>query len=109
MFWVCKRTVSMRSFFKAPQTKMLKLMDKKNIANFTLINFLYLTYATRPFKMDLYYPLSVGRGFTGENMVSGHSTCVEYLRSVGGTISLSSLSFRGKGLPYVVMRSISLL
>ena len=35
--------------------------------------------------------------------------CEEYLRSVGGTISLSSLSFKGKGLPYVVMRSISLL
>ena len=35
--------------------------------------------------------------------------CEEYLRSVGGIISLSSPSFRGKGLPYVVMRSISLL
>ena len=36
--------------------------------------------------------------------------CVKnYLRSVGGTISLSSLSFKGKGLPYIVMRSISLL
>ena len=33
--------------------------------------------------------------------------CQEYLRSVGGTISLSSLSFRGKGLPYVTMRSTS--
>ena len=72
----------MRSSFKAPQTKMLKLMDKKNIANLTLINFLYLTYATRPFMMDLYYLLSVGKGFTGENMVSGHSTCVEPCQSV---------------------------
>ena len=35
--------------------------------------------------------------------------CEEYLRSVGGTISLSSLSFKGKGLPYVVMRSVSML
>ena len=49
--------------------------------------------------------------------MSGHFTqvllyakmCEEYLRSVGGTFSLSSLSFRGKGLPYIVMRSISLL
>ena len=49
--------------------------------------------------------------------LSGHFTqvlmyakmCEEYLRSVGGTISVSSLSFKGKGLPYIVMRSINLL
>ena len=67
------------------------------------------------FRPSLSYNLSLRSLFY--LFLSGHFTqvllyakmCEEYLRSVGGTISVSSLSFKGKGLPYVVMRSISLL
>ena len=55
---------------------------------------------------SLFYLLLSGR-FT--QVLLYVKMCEEYLRSVGRTISLSSLSFKGKGLPYVVMRSKSLL
>ena len=57
------------------------------------------------FRPSLSYHLSLRSLF--DLFLSGRFTQVllyakmreEYLRSVGGTISLSSLSFRGKGLP----------
>ena len=69
--------------------------------------YLYVTFIKQPFVIKIFV-LSIFEWpfFTGLLYVK---MCEEYLRSVGGTISLSSLSFRGKGLPYVVMRSISLL
>ena len=44
----------------------------------------------------LFYPFLSGR-FTQVLLYA--KMCEEYLSSVGGTISLSSLFFRGKGLP----------
>ena len=66
-----------------------------------------LTFIKLPFFIKVFVLSTLSGHFTQVLLYA--KMCEKYLRSVGGIISLSSPSFKGKGLPYVTMRSISLL